>query len=124
MEVFDFAQEMAVAILDFAGGLVVAGVAVDHEASGQGFSAEDGLRHLAGAGLVELKDAERFRGRQPGIAVFSVGAPSGFIGLLGRCLPVLPDKVLGDGDQPGGQLVKRGFSVGQRLKNHYSFSPS
>jgi hypothetical protein len=80
---------MGIAVLDGARRFIVPGIAVYHQDPGQGFLSQGHLGDFGGAGLSEQKKADEVGGEEPDIAIFSIGSPTGFIGMLDRGLAIL-----------------------------------
>ena len=51
-------------------------------------------RDLAGTSLAKAKETDLLAAKEPGIAIVSVGAPAGFIGVFDRGLAIIFDQLL------------------------------
>jgi len=80
---------MSIAVLDGARSFIVPGVTVYHEDTGQGFLSQDHLGDFGRAGFSEQKETDLARGEEPGVAILSIGSPTGFIGMLDMGLAIL-----------------------------------
>lgn len=90
VEVWDLAPQVARAVLDGAGNLGIAAVAIDDPAAWQPGLAEDVWRHAGRPGRPAPEQAAPGGSEQPGIAMVPMRPPSGFVGMLhGRLAVVL-----------------------------------
>lgn len=75
LQIFHFAQQMGVTVLEGTRGFVVSGITVHHQNAGQGFFSKDHLRDFGRAGVTEEKEADLVRGKEPDVAILAVGSP-------------------------------------------------
>ena len=55
---------------------------------------------------MKQKEADRFRGKEPDVAIVAVGSPAGFVGVLDRGLPIGFDQLGEDRSKEMGHPVK------------------
>lgn len=104
-EVLDLTQQVALAVRDGAGDLVIAAVAVDDQTAGQPGLAEDRLGHAGRTGLAEQEPAEPRGGEQPGIAIMPIRPPAGLVGMLDGGLAVCLDQPVRNTGKHAGHTV-------------------
>ena len=80
-QVGDVASEVRTAVLQRGEESVIAGVAVHDGRTPQALRSEDFLRDLRGAREAKAEETEVGRAEDPGVAILSVGAPAGLVGL-------------------------------------------
>jgi hypothetical protein len=83
---------MSIAVLDGARRFIVPGIAVYHQDTGQGFLSQGHLGDFGRAGFSEQKETDLICGEEPDVAIFSIGSPTRFIGMLDRGLAILLDQ--------------------------------
>jgi len=88
-QVFHFSQQMSIAVLDGARSFIIPSVTVYHQDTGQGFLSQDHLGDFGRSGFSEQKEADLVRGKEPNVAILSIGSPTGFIGMLDKGLAIL-----------------------------------
>jgi hypothetical protein len=97
---------MGITVLKRARGSVVSGVTIHDEDARQRVISKDGLGDLTGTGLTKQKETDRFCGKEPDVAIFPIGSPSGFIGVFDQGLPIEFDQFGEHGSQEMSYPVK------------------
>src|SRR5204862_1888180 len=100
-------QQVSVTILERARRTVVAGVTVDDEDSSQGLIAQNIARDLSGTSLPEAKQADLFAAKEPGVAIATVGAPAGLIGMFDWSQTIILHELFAGWLKDPSQLVQR-----------------
>jgi hypothetical protein len=75
---------MSIAVLDETRRSIVPSIAVYHQDTGQGFLSQSHLGDFGRAGFSEQKETDLICGEEPDVAIFSIGSPTRFIGMLDR----------------------------------------
>ncbi len=96
---------MGIAVLQLAGGPVVAIVAVHHQNAFQRLFPQGLLHDRARPGLAETEKADGFGAKEPGIAVAPVGPPAGLVGMPDRSLSIFGQKLGAGWFQALGQMM-------------------
>jgi hypothetical protein len=92
---FDIARKMGIAIVQTPRVLVVGGVAIDHERTGQTLETEHRAGDCRRTALAKTEDAQMACAKQPSITVLSIGAPSGLVSMLDHCARVFGNQSIG-----------------------------
>ena len=100
-------QQVSVTILERARRTVVAGVTVDDEDSSQGLIAQNIARDLSGTRLPEAKQADLLAAKEPGVAIATVGAPAGLIGMFDGSQTIIQQQLLAGRLQEFCHLMQR-----------------